>query len=95
LDRTLGTDEVADLERALASLRPGTTVQPDGDGGRYRIDGGAPDAGLVAGLAAWCATGERLILELGTSGGSLEDAYLELVGAPALASAAGRDEVEG
>jgi hypothetical protein len=55
----------------------------------------APDAGLVAALAAWCATAERLILELRTSGGSLEDAYLELVGAPALASAAGRDEVAG
>ena len=44
LDRTLGTDEVADLERALAGVRPGTTVQPDGDGGRYRLEGGAPDA---------------------------------------------------
>jgi len=95
LDRTLGTEEVADLERALGATRPGATVQLDGDGGRYRLDGVAPDAGLVAGLAAWCATGERLILELRTSGGSLEDAYLELVGAPALASAAGRDEVAG
>ena len=95
LDRTLGTDEVADLERALAGVRPGTTVQPDGDGGRYRLEGVAPDAALVAALAAWCASGERLILELRTSGGSLEDAYLELVGAPALASAAGRDEVAG
>ena len=38
---------------------------------------------LVAALAAWCVTVERLILELRTSGGSLEDAYLELVGTPA------------
>jgi ABC-2 type transport system ATP-binding protein len=83
LDRTLGTDEVADLERALATVRPGSTVRPDGDGGRYLLAGATPDARLVAALAAWCATGERLILELRTSGGSLEDAYLELVGAPA------------
>jgi ABC-2 type transport system ATP-binding protein len=83
LDRTLDTDELADLERALAGVRPGTTIQPDGDGGRYRLEGVAPDAALVAALAAWCASGERLILELRTSGGSLEDAYLELVGTPA------------
>jgi ABC-2 type transport system ATP-binding protein len=95
LDRTLDTDEVANLARALAGVRPGTTVQPDGDGGHYRLEGIAPDAHLVAALAAWCASGERLILELRTSGGSLEDAYLELVGAPALASVAGRDEVAG
>jgi len=95
LDRTLGTDEVADLERALGATRPGTTVQPDGDGGRYRLEGVAPDAALVVALAAWCASGERLILELRTSGGSLEDAYLELVGAPALASTPRRDEVAG
>jgi ABC-2 type transport system ATP-binding protein len=83
LDRSLGTDEVATLGLALAGVRPGTTVHPDGDGGRYRLEGGAPDAGLVAALAAWCADGQRLILELRTTGGSLEDAYLELVGAPA------------
>ncbi len=83
LDRPLGTDEVAALERGLAEVRPGTTVQPEGDGARYGLEGGVPDAGLVAALAAWCATGDRLILELRTSGGSLEDAYLELVGASA------------
>ncbi len=82
LDRALGTDDVAALERALDAVRPGTTVQPDGDGGRYRLEGGTPDASLVAALAAWCATAERLILELRTSDGSLEDAYLELVGRP-------------
>jgi ABC-2 type transport system ATP-binding protein len=95
LDRTLGTDEVTDLEQALAGVRAGTAVQADGDGGRYRLEGVAPDAALIAALAAWCASGERLILELRTTGGSLEDAYLELVGAAALASAAGRDEVAG
>jgi ABC-2 type transport system ATP-binding protein len=87
LDRALGTDEVASLERALAVVRPGTVVQPDGDGGRYRLEGPVPDADLVAVLAGWCATAGRLIVELRTSGGSLEDAYLELVGGGAAGSA--------
>ena len=39
LDRALGTDEVAALERALGAIRPGLTVRPDGDGGRYRLEG--------------------------------------------------------
>jgi ABC-2 type transport system ATP-binding protein len=95
LDRALGRDEVAAMELALAAARPGTTVQPDGDGGRYRLEGGTPDAGLVAALAAWCATAERLILELRTSGGSLEDAYLELVGAPAPTPSPEPEVVEG
>jgi len=95
LDRALGTDDAAALERALATVRPGTTVQPDGDGGRYRLEGGAPDADLVAALAAWCATAERLILELRTSGGSLEDAYLELVGALAPAPGLEPQDVAG
>jgi hypothetical protein len=54
---------------------------PDGDGARYRLEGVPPDAALVAAIAAWCATADRLIVELRTSGGSLEDVYLELVGA--------------
>jgi ABC-2 type transport system ATP-binding protein len=82
LDRPLAGDEVAALQQTLAGVRPGTTLQPDGDGGRYLLEGVAPDASLIAALAAWCASGERLILELRSSGGSLEDAYLELVGAP-------------
>ena len=87
LDRALGTDDVAALERALGAIRPGLSVLPDGDGGRYRLEGPAPDAQVVAALAGWCATAGRLIVELRTSGGSLEDAYLELV-----ASGPGRGE---
>jgi len=93
VDRPLGDDELADLGRAVAplaaspALAPSTradgavAVVPDGDGGRYRVDGVAPDAALVAAVAAWCATADRLILELRTGGGSLEDVYLGLVGA--------------
>ena len=80
LDRALGTDEVAGLQGVLAAIRPGVTVSPDGDGARYRVDGAVPDAALVAALAGWCVTADRLVVELRTSGGSLEDAYLELVG---------------
>ena len=35
---------------------PGPPSSADGDGGRYRLEGVAPDAALVAALAAWCAT---------------------------------------
>jgi ABC-2 type transport system ATP-binding protein len=80
LDRALGTDEAAELERALAAVRPAATVAADGDGARYRVEGAVPDAALVGALAGWCARTDRLIVELRTSGGSLEDIYLELVG---------------
>jgi ABC-2 type transport system ATP-binding protein len=80
LDRPLAAAEVADLERALASVRPGVSVRPDGDGARYRLEGLSPDAAVVAALAAWCSTADRLIVELRTASGSLEDVYLELVG---------------
>jgi ABC-2 type transport system ATP-binding protein len=88
LDRSLAADEVAALERALAAVRVGTTVGPDGDGARYLVAGTVPDAAVIAALASWCATVGRLILELRTTGGSLEDAYLELVGG----HAAGKSE---
>ena len=84
VDRSLGTEEVAGLERALAAVRPGKTVVPDGDGGRYRLEGSVPDAASIAALAGWCASAGLLIVELRTSGGSLEDAYLELVAGAAV-----------
>jgi ABC-2 type transport system ATP-binding protein len=55
-------------------------VVPDGDGGRYRLEGALPDPALVAALAGWCSDAGWLIVELRTVGGSLEDVYLELVG---------------
>ena len=50
------------------------------DAGNYRFDGAAPDPALVAVLAGWCAGAGRLIVELRTSGGTLEEVYLDLVG---------------
>jgi ABC-2 type transport system ATP-binding protein len=79
LDRALGTAELAVLSAAIAATRPGTTVVPDGDGGRYRLEGALPDPALVAALAGWCSNAGRLIVELRTIGGSLEDVYLERV----------------
>ena len=87
LDRALGTAEAADLQAELATSRPGATLAADGDDGRYRVDGDAPDALLIATVAGWCATADRLIVDLRTTGGSLEDVYLDLI-------AAGRDDNE-
>jgi ABC-2 type transport system ATP-binding protein len=81
LDDPLRTDEAASLGRALAAVHPGSTVEPDGDGGRYRVESSLLDAVLVAALAEWCAAANHLIVELRTAGGSLEDVYLDLVGA--------------
>jgi ABC-2 type transport system ATP-binding protein len=81
LDRGLSASESESLGKALASVREGALVLPDGDGARYRLEGPPPDAVLVAAIATWCASADRLIVELRTSGGSLEDVYLELVGA--------------
>jgi ABC-2 type transport system ATP-binding protein len=81
LDRALTAAELETSGSALAAVRPGAHIEPDGDGARYRLDGAPPDAALVAALAGWCASADLLIVELRTAGGSLEDVYLELVGA--------------
>ena len=68
---------------ALAAARPGARLEAEAEGGGHRIDGIAPDAGLVAALAAWCALADRLIVEMRTGGGTLEETYIALVGGPA------------
>jgi ABC-2 type transport system ATP-binding protein len=81
LDRPIPPDAVADLERALEVTRPGVRLVAETTPGHYRVKGDQPpDAGIVASLAAWCADTDRLIVELHTGGGTLEDAYFELVG---------------
>ena len=57
------------------------TVEGDGDGGRYRVAGLTPTPVAVVRLAEWCAARGVAILELRTGGGTLEERYLELVGA--------------
>jgi ABC-2 type transport system ATP-binding protein len=73
LDAPLDGPAAAALSRALAADVRAT------DGARYEIDGAEPTPQLMAALAAWCEGAGRLIVESRAVGGSLEDAYLELV----------------
>jgi ABC-2 type transport system ATP-binding protein len=79
LDRPLVGDQPAVLGVRLAGARPGAVLVAEPDAGWYRVDGVAPDAALIAALAAWGADGGRLIVELRAVGATLEEAYLELV----------------
>ena len=79
LDGELDAPGVADLERHLRATVPEATVVGDGGSGRYRLEGAVPDPAIVGALAGWCAAADRLIVDLRTAGGSLEDVYLELV----------------
>jgi ABC-2 type transport system ATP-binding protein len=79
LDRALIGDELASLSATLRVRAPEATVVPDASGTRYRLEGVPPDPVLIDALAGWCAAAGRLIVELRTSGGSLEDVYLDLV----------------
>jgi ABC-2 type transport system ATP-binding protein len=69
----------------------GARVTDAGAGHHYELDGLAepPDPALVARLAAWCAERGFLITELRLGAASLEERYLELVGADARAEAEG------
>ena len=80
LDRPLDPTQAAALGRALAAQRPGAIITLEPDAAHHRVDGVEPDAALVAVLAAWCASNDRLIVELRTGGGTLEETYLALVG---------------
>lgn len=87
LDASLTSDAVAALRAALSVTHAGVRVVAEADDARYAVEGVIPDPELVAALAAWCASVGRLIVEARTSGGTLEDAYLELVGAGRAATA--------
>jgi ABC-2 type transport system ATP-binding protein len=80
LEAPLDPVSLADLGRALGAVRPAATLSAEPDAGYYRVDGVEPDATLVAALATWCTTSDRLIREMRTVGGTLEEVYLELVG---------------
>jgi ABC-2 type transport system ATP-binding protein len=80
VDRRIEDEQVVDLGRRLAGHAPTVTLVADPEGRRYMLDGVSPDAALVAALADWCATADRLLIEVRTTGATLEEAYLELVG---------------
>jgi ABC-2 type transport system ATP-binding protein len=72
------TDRAA-LETALRADTSGAVVLVDEGGGRYRLDGLTPDPAVVARLAGWGAERGASIVEVRTSGDTLEERYLELV----------------
>jgi ABC-2 type transport system ATP-binding protein len=87
-------DLVAVSEALGAGGGPEATVVAVGAGSHYELTGlvEAPDPALVAALAAWCADRGLLITELRIGSASLEERYLELVGAGVAADpAAGGD----
>jgi ABC-2 type transport system ATP-binding protein len=74
LSRALDVGDLADIAAAL-----GAPVEPDG--AWYRVRGIAATGALVMLLARWCEARGLLIAELRTGGATLEERYLELVGA--------------
>ena len=80
IDGHLTAEDLASLRAALGAGMPDAAVEITPGLAGYRIDGLVPDADAVSRLAAWCAANGRLIVELRTVGGSLEEAYLRLVG---------------
>ncbi len=55
----------------------GGTIEDDGSAGHHRLAGREPDPRVVAALAAWCAERGLLLAELRTTGGTLEERFLE------------------
>jgi ABC-2 type transport system ATP-binding protein len=82
LEGPLDPTQRANLAGALAAVHAGATLEAEVDAGYYRVDGVAPDAALIAALATWCASAGRLLRELRTTGGTLEEIYLELTVGP-------------
>ena len=83
LGRALTPNEIESIERRLRSIAglADVSIVSDGEASRYRVDVEAsriPNA--VAALAGGAAEIEVAIAELRTGGGSLEDAYLAMVG---------------
>ena len=81
LSTVLSDEERAALPPMLGVA--GARVAETGPGAHYELTGlpGAPDPRLVAALAAWCAERGLLLTELRLGAASLEERYLELVGA--------------
>ncbi len=97
LSATLADADAAALAAAAGGV--GARVSVAGAGAAYELTGltAAPDPTLVAALAAWCLERGLLLTELRLGARSLEERYLELVGAD-VAAEAGADlatEAEG
>ena len=75
LDRPLDAAEIAALG-AAHRRRPSSSSRP----GAIGSTASPPSPAMIAAVTTWCAAADRRIVALTTVGGSLEDAYLELVG---------------
>ncbi len=73
-----GVATAAEELGALGAALGGTLV-PDGAPGRHRLAGNPPDPRSIAYLAEWCEERGLLLAELQTSGGTLEERFLELI----------------
>jgi ABC-2 type transport system ATP-binding protein len=71
------TIDAGQLDALGAAL--GGTLGPDGGPGRHRLAGRGPDPRSIAYLADWCEQRGLLLAELQTSGGTLEERFLELI----------------
>ncbi len=96
-EAALDHDDLAALGMVL-----GGAIEPDGTGGRHRLAGRTPDPRGVAALAAWCAERGLLLAELRTTGGTLEERFLELIadtngsdGTKGVTAVTGAADVEG
>jgi ABC-2 type transport system ATP-binding protein len=81
LSVTLTESDRQGLGMRIDEDRGAATVVEDGGSGRYRIERVTPDPAVIAAVAAWCAERGMLILELRTGSATLEERYLELIGA--------------
>ena len=90
LNAPLASADAAALGAAVGA-GAGAHVVSAGAGAAYELQGlaAAPDPRLVAALAAWCAERGLLLTELRLGAASLEERYLELVGADVAAEAEG------
>jgi ABC-2 type transport system ATP-binding protein len=88
-DPALGAEALVGLGAAL-----GGTIEDDGSAGRHRLAGREPDPQAVAILATWCAERGLLVADLRTTGGTLEERFLELIAEPGANGADGAVEAD-
>ena len=84
LSRELAPAEVADLAALVGRIAGGPpALRAAAPAGGYEVGGmaGAPEPRLIAAVAAWCEARDVLVVELHAGASSLEERYLELVGA--------------
>jgi ABC-2 type transport system ATP-binding protein len=74
LDRPIDAEGIARLATVV-----GATIRPTDDGAWLEVPDREPTPDLVAAVADACRALDRLIVESRAVGGSLEDAYLDLV----------------